>query len=120
MISSCDVLFQLSRLVPTEIIASPYTSDQFHQLSSSKDEAYIGETSSVTQNLRKKRLFFLDKNQFVVSTTITSFSFANSTLTVTRSLLAAAGQCLEVAAAGAVPQCVACLPSGYVVCAAAG
>jgi hypothetical protein len=59
------------------------------------------------------------------TTTSTTFVFSNSTVTNTVNLInpAPPNQCLGVANPAAVPpvvQCVACLPVGFVVCAAAG
>lgn len=114
------------RLVPTVVLSS---SDQFHQqLSSSKNDDVNNDDdiSATFSDSRKKRFFFFDKNQFVVSTTVTSYSFSNTTLTITRNLLnpapAAGVNCLVLAAVmdPAVPQCIACLPFGYIVCPASG
>ena len=56
------------------------------------------------------------------STTSTTFVFSNSTVTNTVNLInpAPIAQCAAVAVPPAVVQCVACLPVGFVVCAAAG
>ncbi len=59
------------------------------------------------------------------TTTSTTFVFSNSTVTNTVNLInpAPTAQCAAVADPAAAPpvvQCVACLPAGFVVCAAAG
>jgi hypothetical protein len=117
------------------------------QLKSSKDE--VTEVSKEDQK-RDKRFFLLNRNFYTTSTvtaistsviviptttvtqsiststafattTSTTFVFSNSTVTQTVNLLSPAPteQCLAVAAA-AKPQCAACLPVGYIVCAASG
>jgi hypothetical protein len=109
--------------MPTELAPSSVRNPE--QISSSKDD-YIdyGETSTTDQHLREKRLFFINKNQFVVSTTVTSYSFSSTTSTVTVNLInpPPAAQCSAVATPTATPpivQCVACLPAGFIVCPAA-
>ncbi len=113
------------RLVPTVVLSS---SDQFHQLSSSKNDDVNNDDdiSAAFSDSRRKRFLFFNQNQFVVSTTVTSYSFSNTTLTITRNLLnpapAAGVNCQNIAAAAnpAIPQCIACLPAGYIVCPASG
>jgi hypothetical protein len=106
-------------LIPTLIEPS------YEQLSSSKDdeELTFSDMSTMGQHLspREKRFLFANKDQLVVKSTITTFSFFTAVSTVTRNLLnpPPAAQCQPVAAAN-VPQCVACLPAGYVVCPATG
>jgi hypothetical protein len=103
--------------MPTPLLPPRHS---FSQLSSSKDED-MNEESATGNKLRNKRFWFINKNQFVVSSTVTTYSFSNSTVTITRNLFAAnqAVQC-QAAPADMVPQCIACLPYGYVVCAASG
>ncbi|XP_046459059.1 uncharacterized protein LOC124205646 [Daphnia pulex] len=85
------------------------------ELVSSRDEVVINDGKILTaeHNLRGKR-FFVNKNQFVVSTVVTTFAFVNSTITRTVNLITPppAAQCDAAAAATAC----ACLPSGFVVC----
>lgn len=106
--------------MPTELAPSSVRNKE--EISSSKGD-YIdyGETSTTDQHLREKRLFFINKNQFVVSSTVTSYSFSSTTSTVTVNLInpPPAAQCQAVAAPDDDPpvvQCVACLPAGYIVC----
>ncbi len=86
-------------------------------LSSSKDDINPPEISTEDyHNSREKRFFFINRNQFVVTSVTTTFVFVNSTITATVGLLnpppaAGPGPC---AAAPAV--CVNCLPTGFVVC----
>ncbi|KAI9559259.1 hypothetical protein GHT06_016048 [Daphnia sinensis] len=93
-----------------------------NQISSSKDEPPIIDLPSEKIHAIEKRFLFLNKNQFVVPTTITTFLVTNVTRTVTVNLLnpLPVGDCEPVDLAANTPQCVACLPSGYVVCAANG
>ena len=76
-------------------------------------------TTTVSQSISTLTAF--------ATTTSTTFVFSNSTVTQTVNLISPAptNQCAAVAAAAgtntpAVVQCVACLPVGYVVCAASG
>lgn len=118
-----------------------------HLLTSSKDE--VTEVSKEDQK-RDKRLFLLNRNIYTTSTvtatstsviviptttvtqsiststafattTSTSYVFSNSTVTQTINIITPAptAQCkAALAAIGDVP--CACLPTGYVVCAASG
>jgi hypothetical protein len=114
----------LYRLMPTEL-APPSSVRNTEQISSSKGD-YIdyGETSTTDQHLRAKRFFFINKNQFVVSSTVTSYSFFSKTSTVTVNLInpPPAVQCAAEAdpkPTGNKPpveKCVACLPAGFIVC----
>ncbi|KAI9559260.1 hypothetical protein GHT06_016049 [Daphnia sinensis] len=108
------------KLMPTDFPSQP--DRELGQLSSSKDGVFTGAIPA-THHLRK-RFLFVNKNQFVLSSTVTLYSFTNTTITVTRNLLnpAPAAACLPVDNDDMqnTPQCVACLPAGYVVCAANG
>jgi hypothetical protein len=107
--------------MPTELAPSSVRNTE--EISSSKDDyIHYGETSTTDQHLREKRLFFINKNQFVVSSTVTSYSFSSTTSTVTVNLInpPPAAQCQAVAMPPDVVQCVACLPAGFIVCPAAG
>ncbi|XP_046459113.1 uncharacterized protein LOC124205684 [Daphnia pulex] len=106
------------KLIPTLIEPS------YEQLSSSKDDeelTFSDMSTMMGQHPREKRFLFANRDQFVVKSTITTFSFFTAVSTVTRNLLnpPPAAQCQAVAMAN-VPQCVACLPAGYVVCPATG
>ncbi|XP_032798353.2 uncharacterized protein LOC116935079 [Daphnia magna] len=104
----------------TTAISSP--SRNLDQLSSSKDDAALEELSAIDQSqIRRQRLLFLNRNQFVISSTVTSFSFSNATVTVTKNLFNAnqAVQCLAAPDVN-MPQCIACLPPGFIVCNASG
>ena len=80
-------------------------------------------------NSRGKR-FFINKNQFIVTSVLTTYAFVNQTITATVNLLtpapAAGAFCVPAAAVvdstGAITTpaviCVNCLPTGFVVCAA--
>jgi hypothetical protein len=87
----------------------------FDTLLSSRDD--VSDELSTADHLREKRFFYTNKNLFVVSTTITSYAFVNATLTVTVNLInpPPAVQCSPAALAG-IPQCVNCLPAGFIVC----
>ncbi len=89
-------------------------------LASSRDDVTIdqkGLTADEHINSREKR-FFINKNQFVVSTVVTTFAFVNTTVTRTVNLLnpAPAAPC---APTDSTNPC-ACLPAGFVVCPPAG
>lgn len=93
------------------------------ELISTKDDI-VGDIPRAERNFRDKR-FFINKNQFVVSSTLTTFAFVNTTATVTVNLLnpapTAALPCVAVipATPTGAQQCVACLPAGFIVCPAA-
>jgi hypothetical protein len=116
-----DFVLFISRMTPT--VSSSSYDPRFHQLlSSSKNDEITTKLDS-----REKRFLFANKNQFVVSTTVTSVSFTRTTATVTRNLLnpPPPANCIAQAAAAVAPavsnpQCVACLPAGYIVCPATG
>ncbi len=93
-------------------------------ISSQNAEIPFGEMSKVDQfmaNLRDKR-FFLNKNSFFTSTTMTSYTFISTTITQTVSL--GPGSAAIPGSAGppvvpevpAVPGVLRCLPAGYSVC----
>ena len=71
-------------------------------------------------NSREKR-FFINKNQFIITSTVTTYAFVNQTITATVNLLnpppAAGAFCVPDPVAPVV--CVNCLPTGFVVCPAA-
>ncbi|XP_046456800.1 cell wall protein DAN4-like [Daphnia pulex] len=76
-------------------------------------------TTTVSQSISTVTTF--------ATTTSTSYFFSNSTVTQTVNLLnpAPAVQCAAVAVAAAapaaaIPQCISCLPVGYIVCPASG
>ena len=92
-------------------------------LSSSRDDETTDEMSATHHYFRRDKRFFINKNQFVVSSTFITYAFVNTTVTVTANLIppaeAAVGQCLPAAvdaAAAGVAVGVACLPTGYIVC----
>ncbi|XP_045028928.1 endochitinase A isoform X1 [Daphnia magna] len=129
-------------------------------LRSSKTEVYLDEAPEEEQKtIREKRFFLANRNYFFTSTstttststlvvpvtsviqsittltafattTVSSFLFANSTITQTINLITPVpvAQCVPAAAvpaAGAVAavpaiNCLSCLPTGFVVCAVAG
>jgi hypothetical protein len=113
-------------LIPTALSSSLVSQDRSLSLLSSSKEDTVDEISIENLRDRPKR-FFINKNQFVVSSTATTFAFVNSTVTVTVNLLdpaqLAAGPPPCVPAPGAITgpkvACVACLPTGYIVCPAA-
>ncbi len=77
-------------------------------------------TDDQHMNSREKR-FFINKNQFVVSTVVTTFAFVNTTITRTVNLLnpaPAVGAPCDDSATSTKP--CACLPAGFVVCPPAG
>jgi hypothetical protein len=106
--------------MPT-VLPSSYDRSLNVPLSSRDDTS--DDLSTTDQYLRNKR-FFINKNQFVVSSTLTTFAFVNTTTTVTINLIPAAqfepvnGPCapLQADVAAGIPACVSCLPAGYVVC----
>jgi hypothetical protein len=73
------------------------------------------------KNKRGKR-FFINRNQFIVTSVVTTYAFVNQTITATVNLLSpppaagAANPC-DPTVAGAF--CVPCLPTGFIVCPAA-
>jgi hypothetical protein len=107
------------RLIPTELASSPL--QELEQISSSKDDDTHMEMSTTGQHLREKRFFFINKNQFVVSSTVTSYLFSSTTVLKTVNLInpAPAAQCAAVADPMPSPpivQCFPCLPAGFIVC----
>ncbi len=92
-------------------------------ISSQNAEIPFGEMSKVDQfmaNLRDKR-FFLNRNSFFTSTTMTSYTFISTTITQTVSLgpgsaLIPAGPNGAPAAVPAVAGVLKCLPAGYSIC----
>ncbi len=116
------------RLIPTAVLPLP----KYEQLSSSKDDEELTFSAMSTmgqhQSPREKRFLFANKDQFVVKSTITTFSIYNAVSTVTRNLInpppAVPCKAQQAGAGGAAAQgdflCVACLPAGYVVCPATG
>lgn len=119
------------RLIPSAVLPLP----SYEQLSSSiKDDeelTFSGMSTMMRQHQyrpREKRFLFANKDQFVVKSTITTFSFFTAVSTVTRNLInpPPAVQCKapQGGAGGAAAigdfLCVACLPAGYVVCPATG
>ncbi|XP_057368651.1 uncharacterized protein LOC130689728 [Daphnia carinata] len=111
---------ETQKLTTTAISSS---SPKLYELSSSKDDTFPEEMlTEDPSNLRQQRFLFANKNRLIISSTVTSFSFSNATVTVTRNLFNAANQGFQcVAVAGMnMPVCVTCLPAGYVVCNAAG
>ncbi|EFX72944.1 hypothetical protein DAPPUDRAFT_110231 [Daphnia pulex] len=90
---------------------------------SSKDEITQSEMEigPDDKNRREKRFFF-NKNQFIVTSVVTTYAFVNQTITATVNLLSpppaagAANPC-DPTVAGAF--CVPCLPTGFIVCPAA-
>lgn len=116
-----------SRLIPSAVL--PLSS--YEQLSSSKDdeELTFSDMSTMGQHLspREKRFLFANKDQLVVKSTITTFSFFTAVSTVTRNLInpPPVAQCVAQRPEGGAAAignflCVACLPAGYVVCPATG
>ncbi|KAK4010396.1 uncharacterized protein LOC116934718 [Daphnia magna] len=102
------------KLTPTALVSGDRSSDE--EVWSSKDDVTSGEMSPADYISREKRFFFVNKNQFVVSSTITTFSFVNISTTATVNLLnpapaPGAGNCRP-----AVGPCVNCLPAGFVLC----
>ncbi|EFX72937.1 hypothetical protein DAPPUDRAFT_253766 [Daphnia pulex] len=119
------------KLIPSVVLPL----SNYEQLSSSiKDDEELPFSDMSTMmmghhqfNPREKRFLFANKDQFVVKSTITTFSFFSAVSTVTRNLInpPPAVQCLPQQAAGGAAAvgnyiCVACLPAGYVVCPATG
>jgi hypothetical protein len=103
-----------------------------HILSSKDDISTQGEMQigPDDKNRRGKRFFFY-KNQFIVTSVVTTYAFVNQTITATVNLLSplpavgAANPCVPAAAVidpttGAVTTpaviCVPCLPTGFIVC----
>jgi hypothetical protein len=96
---------------------------------SSKDDSVTPDDALALDHLREKR-FFINKNQFVVTSYSTTFVFINSTVTRTVNLLATFAS-VQLTAANCSPNgggvvngatangCVNCLPPGVVVCTAA-
>ena len=113
----------LYRLLPTELSTELLPSlSNFDQISSSKFENTYGEKSTGDDSIREKRGFFINKNQLVVSSTLTTYAFVSTTVIATVNLInpPPAVQCKAAAADGGDVQCVNCLPSGFIVCPASG
>jgi hypothetical protein len=112
------MLYVFFSLMPTTLLSSRDRS--LNLLSSSKDDNTVDEISASDHYFNRDKRFFINKNQFIVSSTLTTFSFVNTTVTVTANLIppaliaANAGACDPAGAK--VPQCIPCLPAGYVVC----
>jgi hypothetical protein len=101
-------------------------------LLSSKDDITQSEmVPTDNYNSRDKR-FFINKNQFIVTSVLTTYAFVNQTITATVSLLnpapaapAGGGFCTPdpgdpTATPPVLPVvCVNCLPTGFVICPAA-
>ncbi|EFX73044.1 hypothetical protein DAPPUDRAFT_110178 [Daphnia pulex] len=112
-------------MVPTAALSSSLPQEDrsiSDLISSTKDDPTISdEISKAHYTLRDKR-FLINKNQFVVSSVVTTFAFVNTTITATVNLL----NPLPVAvvppvacvpgAPGATPVCVQCLPIGFIIC----
>jgi hypothetical protein len=112
-------------MAPTALpTAQDLISPESHDLVSST----LNDGISTADNLRNKRFFFSNNNLFIVSSTITSYSLVSTTIAVTVNLLnpapVAPNVCADPNAGGTVaaatPQCVACLPAGFIVCPVAG
>jgi hypothetical protein len=78
----------------------------------------------MSTSAKRNKRFFINKNQFVVSSTLTTFAFVNTTVTVTVNLVkpppTAARLCVPPTAPGAAGGCATCLPAGWILCPAAG
>ena len=95
-------------------------------LSSSKDDT--GDGMSPPAHFSRDKRFFMNRNQFIVSSTVTAFTFVNTTQTVTVNLLnpvpgvGAPALCVPGAPAGpnnnpvAGAPCAVCLPSNFILC----
>lgn len=92
-------------------------------ISSQNEVPSVSQMSKADQfmaNLRDKR-FFLNRNSFFTSTTLTSYSFISTIITQTVTLgpgsaAVPAGPMDMPAAVPAVPGVLKCLPAGYFVC----
>jgi hypothetical protein len=88
-------------------------------LSSSRDDVITSgdqmSSGTAKNNFREKR-FFVNRNQFVVSSVVTTFAFVNTTVTRTVNVLTPppTAQCDDTAA-----KPCGCLPPGSIVCPAA-
>jgi hypothetical protein len=93
----------------------------------SQSEMEIGQADKMS-NSREKR-FFINRNQFIVTSVVTTYAFVNQTITATVNLLnppPAAGAPVPCVPAAAVVDmgvvttpaviCVPCLPTGFIVC----
>ncbi len=89
-------------------------------LASSRDDVTIDQKGLTDEhiNSREKR-FFINKNQFVVSTVVTTFAFVNTTITRTVNLVSPRPN-PDVQCDGSATKPCACLPAGFVVCPPAG
>jgi hypothetical protein len=114
----------------TNVDSSQRNDRNLDLLLSSKDDIIQSEMEIVpvdNYNLRDKR-FFINKNQFIVTSVVNTFAFVNQTITATVNLLnpapaADAPVPCEPADAGTDTNgptpaviCVPCLPTGFVVC----
>ena len=111
-------------MMPT-IISSSQLRNLDSLISSSKDDAVSSDDTTTLDHLREKR-FFINKNQFVVTSLSTTFVFVNATVTKTVNLISTAaainlgpGPCVVQAADKAsLNGCITCLPPGFIVCTA--
>ena len=102
--------FQFSTLVAFEMATSTTTSVSTSVVTS----IVVVPTTTVTQSVSTLTAF--------ATSTYTSYIFSNSTITQTVNLIRPAPtvQCKAASTAAGDVICVACIPSGYVVCAASG
>ncbi len=110
-------------MIPT-IISSSQLRNLDSLLLSSKDDAVSSDDTPTLDHLREKR-FFINKNQFVVTSLSTTYVFVNATVTKTVNLISTATDAVPaVPPAPCVPNknngiaCVSCLPPGFIVCTA--
>lgn len=117
-------VFIVSRLTPTVITSSHLTSLQENRLSdllSDQETNFQSLTSSQGDDVdqgatedhhsRGRRFVFVNRNKFVISSTITTYAFVPTILTETINLLTPVPnkQCAKTV-------CANCIPPGYIVC----
>lgn len=92
----------------------PITTDEetnFHSLTSSRDDIVSDQVLIENRNSKQKRFFSINKNIFVVSSTVTTYTFVPRVLTETINLVVPAP-----AIACVLPACALCIPPGYIIC----
>ena len=96
----------------------PITTDEetnFHSLTSSRDDIVSDQVLIENRNSKQKRFFSINKNIFVVSSTVTTYTFVPRVLTETINLVVPAPT--APCGVGANPTaCAPCIPPGYIIC----
>lgn len=123
--------FPCYRMVPTALSSSLSQEDRSSisdLISSTKDDItnISDEISKAAHYTLRDKRFLFNKNQFIVSSVVTTFAFVNVTVTPTINFLnplpappaagVAPGACVPGVAPARTPQCAPCLPPGFIIC----